>query len=107
MESFVGFNLVKQLLIKFKLTGNERQNSSYHGGNTGIGKATAIGLAKMGVTVVIACRNRERGLKAAEEIKSAADNPNVDLLVMDLSSQKSVRDAVADLKAVISICMCL
>ena len=69
------------------------------GGNAGIGKATAIGLAKMGATVIIACRNKERGMRAVEEIKQASNNPNVDLLLMDLSSQRSVRNAVDDFKS--------
>lgn len=28
------------------------------GANSGIGKATALGLAKMGTTIVMVCRNR-------------------------------------------------
>ncbi|MEO6166201.1 MAG: SDR family NAD(P)-dependent oxidoreductase [Chitinophagales bacterium] len=68
------------------------------GGNDGIGKATAIGLATMGANVVIGCRHRDRGLQAVEEIKKAGNNMNVDLLIMDLSTQKSVRNAVADYK---------
>ncbi|HET6991490.1 MAG TPA: SDR family oxidoreductase [Bacteroidia bacterium] len=68
------------------------------GGNAGVGKATAIGLAKMGATVIIACRNKEKGAQAVAEIKKESNNPNVDLLMMDLASQKSVRDAVADFK---------
>jgi len=31
------------------------------GANSGIGKATAIGLAEMNATVVMVCRNKERG----------------------------------------------
>ena len=31
------------------------------GANTGIGLDTAIGLAKMNATVIIGCRNQERG----------------------------------------------
>jgi NAD(P)-dependent dehydrogenase (short-subunit alcohol dehydrogenase family) len=68
------------------------------GGNSGIGKATATGLAKLGATVIIACRSKERGMQAVEEIKKASNNPNVDLLMMDLASQKSVREAVNEFK---------
>ena len=63
------------------------------GGNSGIGKATATGLAKAGYNVVIACRNREKGLAAVEEIKKATGNNNIELLEMDLTSLKSVRAA--------------
>jgi NAD(P)-dependent dehydrogenase (short-subunit alcohol dehydrogenase family) len=69
------------------------------GGNAGIGKATAIGLAKTGATVIIACRNKERGLEAVEEIKKASGNSKIELLVMDLSSQRSVREAVKEFKS--------
>jgi NAD(P)-dependent dehydrogenase (short-subunit alcohol dehydrogenase family) len=68
------------------------------GGNAGIGKATATGLAKTGATVVIACRNKEKGLQAVEEIKKESGNSNVELLVMDLASQKSVRHAAEEFK---------
>jgi NAD(P)-dependent dehydrogenase (short-subunit alcohol dehydrogenase family) len=66
------------------------------GGNSGIGKATAIGLAKMGAAVVILARNKARGLEAVEDIKKQSGNPNIELLVGDLSLQKSVRRAAAE-----------
>ncbi len=39
------------------------------GANSGIGKATALGLTKMGVTVVMVCRNCAKGEEAQREIK--------------------------------------
>ncbi len=39
------------------------------GANSGIGKETALGLAKMGARVVLVCRNREKGQAALEEIR--------------------------------------
>lgn len=66
------------------------------GGNSGIGKETAIGLAEMGATVVIACRSRERGMEAVEEIKKRTGNPDIHLLLMDLASQTSVKNAAAE-----------
>lgn len=68
------------------------------GGNSGIGKATAIGIAKTGATVVIGCRNEQKGQAAVEEIKRASGNDKVELLLMDLCSQKSVREAAAEFK---------
>ena len=61
------------------------------GANDGIGKATATGLARMGATVVMVCRNRERGETAQAEIMADSGNENVDLLIGDLSSQGSIR----------------
>src|SRR5688572_30550534 len=68
------------------------------GGNSGIGKATAIGIAKTGATVVIACRNKEKGEKAVEEIKKASGNSKIEMLLVDLTSMQSVRDAAAEFK---------
>jgi NAD(P)-dependent dehydrogenase (short-subunit alcohol dehydrogenase family) len=69
------------------------------GGNSGIGKATAIGLAKTGATVVIACRDQQRGSAAVDEIRKASGNKNVEMLQMDLASLKSVRAAANQFKS--------
>lgn len=61
------------------------------GGNSGIGKAAAIQLAKYGATVVMACRSKERGAQALAEVRQAADSPQVYLMQVDLSSQESIR----------------
>lgn len=68
------------------------------GGNNGIGKATAIGLAKKGATVIIACRNESKGRAAVEEIKKVSKNDKIDLLICDLSSFESIRKCAADFK---------
>ena len=68
------------------------------GGNSGIGKATAMELAKKGATVVLLCRNEERGQKARQEIIENTGNSHVDLLLADLSSQRSVKQAAEEFK---------
>jgi NAD(P)-dependent dehydrogenase (short-subunit alcohol dehydrogenase family) len=68
------------------------------GANSGIGKATAIGLAKMDATVIMLCRNKETGEVAQKEIISESGNKNVDLLICDLSSQKQIRRFVDEFK---------
>jgi NAD(P)-dependent dehydrogenase (short-subunit alcohol dehydrogenase family) len=60
--------------------------------NTGIGKTTAIGVAKTGAQVVLVCRDRARGEAAQAEVKGQSDNANVDLLLTDLSAMQAVRD---------------
>jgi len=61
------------------------------GANSGIGKATAIQLAKMGATIVMACRDKGRGNAAIADVKLASKNPEVHLLMVDLALQASVR----------------
>jgi NAD(P)-dependent dehydrogenase (short-subunit alcohol dehydrogenase family) len=45
----------------------------------------------MGATVVMACRDKERGAAAAAEVRSTSGNPAVFLMQLDLASQESVR----------------
>ena len=65
------------------------------GANAGIGLETARGLAHLGATVVMVCRNEQRGNKALTDIQSETDNANLHLLFADLSSQKQI-DAMAN-----------
>ncbi len=68
------------------------------GANSGIGKATAIGLAKLNSRIIIICRDKDRGEKAKEEIIIQTGNKNIDLLLCDLSSQEQIRKLVAEFK---------
>lgn len=68
------------------------------GANSGIGKATAIGLAKMGATIVMVCRNKKKGEKALEDIKKESNNGNVNLFIADLSTQEAIHQLVKDFK---------
>ncbi len=69
------------------------------GANSGIGKATAIILAKMNTTIVMLCRNKERGEQAQKEIIELTGNNDIDLLICDLSSQKEIRNFVLEFKS--------
>uniref|UniRef100_A0A336M5I4 CSON010351 protein n=1 Tax=Culicoides sonorensis TaxID=179676 RepID=A0A336M5I4_CULSO len=68
------------------------------GANSGIGKETARGLAKMGAKVIMACRNLETANKARDEILTETNNSNLIVYKLDLSSQKSVRQFAAEIK---------
>ncbi|XP_034556945.1 dehydrogenase/reductase SDR family member 13-like [Notolabrus celidotus] len=61
------------------------------GSNTGIGKETAIDLAKRGARVILACRSRQRGEAALEDVKRESGSNQVVFMPLDLGSQKSVR----------------
>ena len=69
------------------------------GANAGIGKRVALGMAQAGATVIMACRSAERGEAARREIAAQSGNSDVHLLQVDLSSQASIRAAVADFEA--------
>jgi NAD(P)-dependent dehydrogenase (short-subunit alcohol dehydrogenase family) len=69
------------------------------GASSGIGKATALGLVKMGATVVIVCRDPARGEAALSEIRQKSGNSSVDLLIADLSSQEAIRRLVNEYKS--------
>jgi NAD(P)-dependent dehydrogenase (short-subunit alcohol dehydrogenase family) len=68
------------------------------GATSGIGKATALGLARIGATVVMVSRDRARGEAAQSEIKTKSGNNAVDLLIADLSSQQSIRQLAENFK---------
>jgi NAD(P)-dependent dehydrogenase (short-subunit alcohol dehydrogenase family) len=65
------------------------------GATSGIGEATALGLARMGATVVVAGRDPVMCEEAAARIRLEAGNPAVEHLVADLSSQTEVRTLAA------------
>ena len=61
------------------------------GGSDGIGYVAALGLARMGATVVIAGRNNTKTATAVERIIGETGNSYVRYLLADLSSQGDVR----------------
>ena len=65
------------------------------GGNTGIGKATVVGLAQRGATVVIACRDVGKGKAALEEIAAKTRASELHVMQLDLASLESVRSFAA------------
>jgi retinol dehydrogenase-12 len=65
------------------------------GGNTGIGRATAMALARDGGRVYIACRSPELGAAAVSAVKAATGSDAVWRLPLDLSSLASVRSCAA------------
>lgn len=59
------------------------------GGTSGIGKATAFGLAKKGASVVIVGRDKDKAKQTASYIQNKSNNP-IDYLIADFSSQNSI-----------------
>jgi NAD(P)-dependent dehydrogenase (short-subunit alcohol dehydrogenase family) len=63
------------------------------GANQGIGKATAVALARKGARVVIVARNADKGRAALADIEAAGPGQGAELIVGDLSLQCEVRRA--------------
>jgi NAD(P)-dependent dehydrogenase (short-subunit alcohol dehydrogenase family) len=69
------------------------------GSNSGIGKAAAVQMARLGATVIMACRSLERGTQAREEVCLQSGSDKVDLMQVDMASQASIRKFAAEVKA--------
>jgi NAD(P)-dependent dehydrogenase (short-subunit alcohol dehydrogenase family) len=65
------------------------------GANRGIGKITALELAKMGTHIIMVCRDQEKSITVQQEIMEVSGNPDIELYIADLASQSSIR-ALAD-----------
>jgi len=56
------------------------------GGNTGIGKATALQLAGLGARVVLACRNQDKAREAARHIQQVLSLYYYNIITVQLES---------------------
>jgi NAD(P)-dependent dehydrogenase (short-subunit alcohol dehydrogenase family) len=65
------------------------------GANSGMGKETARELARMGASVVLACRDAERGEDARRDIDASTGTRAASVIELDLSSLRSVREFAA------------
>ena len=62
------------------------------GANSGVGKATALGLARLGATVVLVCRNPSRGEAALNEVRKKSGSESLELMICDLGSFEAIRN---------------
>ncbi|GGF82282.1 short-chain dehydrogenase [Paenibacillus albidus] len=69
------------------------------GGNSGMGLATVIELARRGAAVVMACRSRQRGEEALAEAKRQSGSDHIMLMLCDLASLDSIRAFVREFRA--------
>jgi NAD(P)-dependent dehydrogenase (short-subunit alcohol dehydrogenase family) len=67
------------------------------GANTGIGKITALELAKQNARVILACRSKEKTERVLEEIRREVPNAQVEYIHLDLGDQTSVRSCAKEL----------
>ncbi|MGC4087618.1 MAG: SDR family oxidoreductase [Polyangiaceae bacterium] len=84
----------KPLMVPSELLKLDLSSKTYvvTGANSGIGFETAKQLATQGALVVLACRRRDDGERAASEIKASAPKARVEVRELDLGSLQSVRD---------------
>ncbi len=69
------------------------------GSNSGIGKETAIALAEMGATVIMAVRNLESGQAALEHILQEVNEPHIELMHCDVASRSAIEKFASEFKA--------
>lgn len=61
------------------------------GATSGLGRATALELARMGWTVIVGARNQEKAAKTVKYIQAETGNSSVDTAIADFSSLAQVR----------------
>lgn len=66
------------------------------GGNGGIGRETALDLAKRGAKVYLASRNLEKSEKVKQDIIHRTNNSNVFVNFLDLASFQSIHEFVKE-----------
>lgn len=64
------------------------------GASSGIGKAVAFELARRDIHIIVTVRDEKKGEEIVKEITSRTNNKQVEFLICDLSSLKSIRSAV-------------
>jgi NAD(P)-dependent dehydrogenase (short-subunit alcohol dehydrogenase family) len=68
------------------------------GATNGIGKATALALAKMGATVIVVGRSAEKTETVVKAIQQVSGNTHVEGMLAELSAQAEVRELAAAFK---------
>ncbi|OKP91484.1 SDR family oxidoreductase [Paenibacillus sp. P32E] len=69
------------------------------GGNSGMGLATSIEMARRGAAVIMACRSRQRGEEALAVVKRQSGSDHIRLMLCDLASFKSISAFTEEFKA--------
>ena len=69
------------------------------GCNSGIGKVTAIELAKMGFEIIMLVRDSQKSRDAFNEIKRESGSDQVALKYVDLSSLESIKNVAEEIKS--------
>ncbi len=68
------------------------------GANSGIGKETAKVLAEKGATIILICRNKERGEATLKELKEKTKSNKFELYLADLADPNAIQRVVAQFR---------
>jgi NAD(P)-dependent dehydrogenase (short-subunit alcohol dehydrogenase family) len=66
------------------------------GATSGLGKETARALARLGATIVMTTRDRQKGEQTKQELIASTQNKNIEVLSCDLASFVSIRSFCAE-----------
>jgi retinol dehydrogenase-12 len=69
------------------------------GATGGLGAATAMGLARLGATVIVVGRNASKGRDVVAQIQQQTSNPTVQYMQADLSSQQAIRELAREVSS--------
>ena len=69
------------------------------GANSGLGYWTTLEMSKQGWTVYMLCRSADKAEAAQKEIIFKTQNPNIHIILVELSSLKSIQQAVDTIKS--------
>ncbi|MGH3821790.1 MAG: oxidoreductase [Pseudonocardiaceae bacterium] len=70
------------------------------GANSGLGLQTATVLAEHGATVLMACRDQQRGRMALRQVRARGGGADATLVLLDLADLSSVRKAADEVRAI-------
>lgn len=68
------------------------------GANSGIGKMTAIDLAKQGYHIIMVCRNQDKAEKARKEIIEETKNEQIDIVLCDLGIMNQIHEVAKKIR---------
>ena len=67
------------------------------GASSGVGRATAHALARLGARLALVCRDRGRGEETLREVARASGNDEIGLFLADFASQQEIRRVASEL----------
>ena len=93
------YNSHIEYLIEIRIINTMNKIVVITGATSGIGKATAMGLAKMDYQLVVVARNKNKAEGVIEKISEKTGNSNIDLIIGDLGSIEDCDKILNEIKA--------